>query len=172
MSEVPTDPDLDRREQQAVDRGRAIDTAMWTIPGASLAAQAFLFTRGLDPNTSGLARLLVAVVGAVTAIATIKILGEQSYRADVQRLYLHARRRERNVERIRQSDLAAEVKRLGGREAVELQRYDAGWRRHLKEPRPGSITTWLLVMIVFLVVDLFTLGVACFELAGAGDPFA
>jgi len=144
---------------------------MWTIPSASLAAQAFLFTRGLDPNTSGLARLLVAVVGAVTAIATIKILGEQSYRADVSRRYLHARRRERDVQGIRQRDLAEEVKRLGGNEAKELQRYDAGWRRRLRKP-PGSAATWLLVMIAFLVVDLFTLAVAVFELAGAWDPFA
>jgi hypothetical protein len=172
MFELPTDPaDLDWREKQAVDRRRAIETAMWTIPSASLAAQAFLFTRGLDPNTSGLARLLVAVVGAVTAIATIKILGEQSFRADVPRLYLHARRRERNVEGIRQADWAQEVERLGDREADELRRYDAGWRRRLREP-PGSGTTWVLVMIVFLVVDLFTLVVAVSELAGAWDPFA
>lgn len=183
VAEVPTDPaDLDWREEQAVDRRRATETAMWTIPGASLAAQAFLYTRGLDPNTSGVARLLVAVVGAVTAIATIKILGEQWYRADVVRLYLHARRRERKVEGIRQSDLAAEVKRLGDPEADDsdpvlvllagdLQRYDTGWRRLFRKG-PGSVTTWLLVMVVFLVVDLFTLVVAVFELAGAWEPFA
>jgi hypothetical protein len=172
VSEVPTDPaDLDWREKQAVDRRRATETAMWTIPSASLAAQAFLYTRGLDPNTSGLARLLVAVVGAVTAVATIKILGEQSYRADVFRLYLHARRRDREVEGMRRRDLANEVERLGDPEAAELKHYDAGWRRLLREG-PGAGTTWLVVMTVFLVVDLFTFIVAVFELAGAWSPFA
>jgi hypothetical protein len=171
VAEVPKDPaDFDWREEQAVGRTRATETAMWTIPGASLAAQAFLYTRGLDPNTSGVARLLVAVVGAVTAIATIKILGEQSYRIDVWRLYLHARRRERRVEGIRQRDMAARVSRLGDPEAAELQRYDAGWRRLLRKG-PNSGTMWLLVMIAFLVVDLFTLVVAVLELAGAWAPF-
>jgi hypothetical protein len=74
---------------------------MWTIPGASRAAKAFLYNRGLDPSTSGLARLLVAVAGAVTAIATIKILGEQAYRAEVSSAYLLARRRKREVATIR-----------------------------------------------------------------------
>jgi hypothetical protein len=156
-----TDPSaLDWRETLALERRRSTELSMWTIPGASLAAQAFLYTRGFDPATSGLARLLVAIVGLATAVATIQILREQAHRMDVFRQFVHAKRDERGVESIRRSALLDELERLG------------------EEPRrrePSGLdatTTWLLVMAMFALVDLFTGVAAVLELLGAWDPFA
>jgi hypothetical protein len=106
MSKRDADPPgLDWRESLAIQRREAREQTIWTIPGASLAAQAFLYTGGLGPETSALARLLLAIVGLVTAAATIQILLEQGYRMEVFRQFVHARRRARGAESIRRRDM-------------------------------------------------------------------
>jgi hypothetical protein len=165
---------LDWRETLALERRRATEQAMWTIPGASLAAQAFLYTRGLDPSTTVEARALVAFVGLVTAVATIQILIEQGFRMQVFRLYVHARRRQRGADHLGRDALIEEIQAAGSPEAERLARYT---NRALFRPAvemTNAARTWLSVMVVLAAVDIGIFLIAFADLVGLTnwDPFA
>ena len=114
----------------------------------------------------------MAIVGLVTALATIQILLEQGYRMEVFRQFVHAKRRQRGAESVRRNAMGDEVKRLGGEEEAGLTRFTQGPVRRFVIERAHAVTTWLLVMVLFGLVDMFTLVAAVLELAGAWDPFS
>lgn len=163
MAAVDRNPDaLDWQETLALERRRGIEQAMWTIPSASIAAQAFLYSRALDPGTSALGRLIAAIAGLVTAIATMQVLVEQTYRMKVFQVFVHEHRKNRGVSSIRRRDLLAD---FAGPEVDELKSVARGnTLRGRAATKMSSGRTWLTVMVVFAVIDAFTIGIAVAEI--------
>lgn len=71
--------DLLELEQLAEERRRESDKMMWQVPGLSIAAQAFLYSRAFDPDTGPAAQGAVALVALVIALATIHLLLKHSF---------------------------------------------------------------------------------------------
>jgi hypothetical protein len=71
-------PETDDGAQAQVDwqvdlveqRRQGREQELWGIPAISVAAQAFLFTTGLEAGTSPAARIILAVVGLLTAVGS------------------------------------------------------------------------------------------------------
>ena len=171
MDDAPDPQDLDWRETLAFERRRATEAAMWTLPGASLAAQAFLYSRGLDPNTTPGARLVVAVVGFVTAFAAIQILVEQGYRMQIFRLYLHARRDHRGADPVSRESMLSEIQAFGGAEAKRIKHY-TDWRPAKWFVNRNAPTTWLWVMLLLAGFNALVAVAAITEMCGGWAPFS
>ena len=65
---TPSSQDWQVRLVEQRRQGR--EQELWSIPTISIAAQAFLFTTGLAPDTRPAARIIVAVIGLLTAVGT------------------------------------------------------------------------------------------------------
>ena len=61
-------------------RRQGREQVLWSIPATSIAAQAFLFTTGLDAATSSAARIILAVIGLLTAVGTLLVVLRQAAR--------------------------------------------------------------------------------------------
>jgi hypothetical protein len=55
----------------------------WAVPGLVIAAQAFLFTIALSPNTHPYARLISSAAGLLAVLATGHLMAKQVYNFDV-----------------------------------------------------------------------------------------
>ena len=77
-------PALSNPKVQLVEQRRqAMEQELWSIPAISIAAQAFLFTTGLAADTRPAARLILGVIGLVTALGTLLAILRQAGRVDI-----------------------------------------------------------------------------------------
>jgi hypothetical protein len=58
------------RLERLEDRRRSAEAALWTLPGLSIAAQAFLSSTGLAHDATSTARFLAGAIGLVIAVGT------------------------------------------------------------------------------------------------------
>jgi hypothetical protein len=152
-------------EQLAEDRRRSADQLVWQVPGLSVAAQAFLYSRALDPNTSATARLLVAIVGLCTALATAQLLLKHRYHEAVYANAIDAARNKRGLEPL------GEMKLFKTRaEDVSTADYQK-WMRLRRVVELPATGVWIATIAVFALVDLFVGVVAVLELFQVWDPF-
>ena len=136
-------------------------------PERERGGEAFLYTRALDPTTSPLGRMLAAIAGLVTAIATMLVLAEQTHRMEVFRAFVHAHRRGRGASSIKRSDLLEDVE---GAEIEELERRSEGKGLRGWAATRTAVTTWLAVLVAFAIIDTFTIGIAIAELCDWWHP--
>jgi len=142
------------REQLIEDRRRASEQALWGVPGISIAAQAFLFNTGLAPSGTSAARLVVGIVGLVTASGTALVVAGQGSRLAVMRSWLAKQTSIGSARRLA-DDLEAQepLVRLGERLFV------------------SPVVVWLIILTVFALVDLLVIVAAAVALAGGGHLF-
>lgn len=163
-------------ERLAEERRRESDSMMWQVPGLSIAAQAFLYSRAFDPETSPLAQGAVAGVALVIALATIHLLMKHSFFEETYSWAIDAFRKSRgapplNGGRVFESAAAqhaAELRREGDdRERRGAERYllwiEDGPRRSLVVEQPAR-KVWIRSLWLLAAVDCAALGVALVRL--------
>jgi hypothetical protein len=121
------------------ERRRATETVLWQLPSVSIAAQSFLLAAGLNPEADDWARIVVGILGAFAAFATGLVVAYQAVRATVLTRWVQQRM---------STSVAPEV--LGGQ--VPLNRVQ---KRVLR--LKGPLETWAVILIAFLLADLFVL---------------
>jgi hypothetical protein len=165
-------------ERYAEDRRGSAAQSMWQLPGTSIAAQAFLYSTGLQAGTSGWARLLVAIVGLVTALATLQVVAGEGRRLEIFRRYVRRNRDRRQATPLRLRNLLPAALEAAKEEAKTDSGglFDApllwieGHSFLRKAAGPSAATTWGLVLVLFVVVDAVVLVFAALQLAGAANP--
>lgn len=139
---------LDWLEEFAERQDANAERTIATIPGLSLVVQAFLFSIGLGPNTSGAGRVAVAIVGIVSALVTYEVTSWQNERRTTYYETVHIHRARRGAEDIR---------------------YDALRKRYNPETQERGIKTvsfWLAMVGVFFLIDVFVFVAGVLELTG------
>ena len=149
----PVEPTWDVRLVE--ERRRQSEQALWGVPGISLAAQAFLFSTGLDPSAAAPARLLVGVIGLISAAGTAVVVAGQGARLGIMRSWL-AERTSMGSARLLRRELNKPLDRLT----------DAGDRLFV-----SPVLVWLVLLTAFAVADLVVTIAALVEIAGGGDLF-
>jgi hypothetical protein len=157
--------ELRELEQLAEERRRESDKMMWQVPGLSIAAQAFLYSRAFDPATSPLAQGAVAVVALVIALATIHLLMKHSFFEESYSWAVDAFRGRRgapplNGVRVFEKAATEHALALGecgdSRERKGAERYLRwamdGPRRSLVVEQPAR-KVWIRALFLFAVVD-------------------
>jgi hypothetical protein len=163
LPEVP----LNWREQYAWERRREGEQQVWQLPALSLTAQSFLYSQGVASTTSGPARIVVAIVGLVTAIATAAILINRAARNRMWRAVLDGCRTKRDAAPLGWDAMRRHVGTNYPKDRESSESADRWVSKHLT-PR----TIWLFVLAVFALADLFVLAVGITETAGGDwDPF-
>jgi len=71
-------------------RRQAYDTMMWQTPVLGLTAQSFLFTIGLGPYTTELARSIAALLALVTALCSLQLMAKHRHHELRDRMLLEA----------------------------------------------------------------------------------
>jgi hypothetical protein len=144
--------ELDWLEQYAERQQAEAERTIATIPALSLAVQAFLFSIGLGPNTSGAGRVAVAIVGLVSAVFTYLATARQEGRRGTYSRALHKHRAHRGAKSI-------------GYETLR-ERYNPA------QPSLRTRTTiniWLAMVGVFVLLDVFVFVAGVLELTGVTD---
>jgi hypothetical protein len=156
-------------EEYAAARRQTTEQSMWQLPGMSVAAQAFLYSQGLNPAASGAARVLVSSIGFITALATAQILVHQNDRLQTWRLFLHASRAQREAPPIRRGDVENTVRcDPEGRAYFDHLEKSRRWR---VAKFVSPVSAWLYVLAAFAFADVLVLVVGIAEIAGLWDPF-
>ena len=122
---------------------------MWSLPGLTIAAQAFLFSTGLAPDTRPAGRIVIALVGLVTVVATATVMWEQARRLQLLRLWLQDR-----VPSVTSDVLHREL----------------GRTRSTAQASAVKVA-WAFVLAFFFCADFVVGAAAVAELCGSGDLF-
>jgi hypothetical protein len=144
-------------------RRLARENELWGIPAISIAAQAFLFTTGLSAGTTPGARIVLALVGLVTAIATGAVVIRQGAKAYVMHDWIE---KHTDVPDSRQQydQLKASARETGKPISLYVR---LGMRA------PGeTLFVWLAALAVFATADGFVLAAAIVQIAGGGHLLA
>lgn len=140
-------------EQLAEERRRVTSQMMWQVPGLSIAAQAFLYTRAFDPSTSNAARVVVSIAALITALATLQLLLKHRYHEEMYSVALDKSRADREVEPLHAlfSDVA------NGSSEQRFHRWEA--RKWLRRPVVGlsSVVVWVWVFWAFIAIDVLVI---------------
>jgi hypothetical protein len=139
---------LDWLEEFAERQEANAERTIATIPGLSLAVQAFLFSVGLGPNTSGAGRVSVAIVGLVSALVTYQATSRQNERRTTYYETVHTHRAERHAQEVRYDALR--------------KRYNA----QTADRRFRTVSYWLVMVGVFILLDVFVFVAGVLQLAG------
>jgi hypothetical protein len=164
--------ELRELEQLAEERRRESDKMMWQVPGLSIAAQAFLYSRAFDPATGPLAQGAVAVVALVIALATVHLLMKHSFFEESYSWALDAFRGRRGVpllngarvfEEAATKHAVALVEGGDNREQKGAERYLRwaidGPRRKLVVEQPAR-KVWIRALFLLAAVDCLVVAAA------------
>jgi hypothetical protein len=159
-------------EQLAEERRRESDKMMWQVPGLSIAAQAFLYSRAFDPATGPLAQGAVAVVALVIALATVHLLMKHSFFEECYSWALDAFRGRRGAPPLNgvrvfeeaATEHAGSLVECGdGRERKGAERYLRwaidGPHRSLVVEQPAR-RVWICALFLLAVVDCLVVAAA------------
>lgn len=135
--------------QAVAQRRLQHDLLMWQVPALGLTAQAFLLTIVLGPGSSRLARILAALLAALSSGLSMQLMARHRWHEATERAWLEAFERGYGLDPVHrgQYQLASDV---GVRPANRF----AGWR---------SYRTWQVGLAIFGLVSLFGLALAAFE---------
>ena len=91
MSSGPTPPlseEPNWHVRLVEDRRASSEQALWGIPGISLAAQSFLFSTGFAATAAPATRILLGLIGLITAAGTALVIAGQGARLQIMRRWL------------------------------------------------------------------------------------
>jgi hypothetical protein len=119
-------------------RSIGTNTAQWQVPGLAIAAQAFLLTITLDPDTARGPRVLAALAGLLITYMTLQLLRRHRYYYKLD------------------SD---EMDRLSAPEGLDLvtretMKGESARRPHSLFGRSSSGTTWTVGLTVLMAFNL------------------
>jgi hypothetical protein len=131
-------------------RRQAQDQMMWQVPALSVAAQAFLFSRSLDPATASVGRLITGLAGMVVAVATVQLIAKHRYLEEFFSRAVDVCRRLCRMPSVRRSELGPRITE----EPTDLTRWNAGWRRSLVRDL-SSFKVWAVILAMLAASDGF-----------------
>jgi hypothetical protein len=162
--------ELDDFERLAEERRNDTSQMMWQVPGLSVAAQAFLYTRAFDPNTSSPARVLVSVAALICAFGTLQLLLKHRYYEEMYSFALDQSRRARGVEPLRPLFKQVANESSEG----DFRRWSTRKWRACLVVTPSSVFIWVWVFWAFIVIDLLVIASVVFNWqifsAGGASP--
>jgi disulfide bond formation protein DsbB len=134
--------------QAVAQRRLQHDILMWPVPALGLTAQAFLLTIALGSGSSRVARILAALLAAISTGLSMQLMARHRWHEATERAWLEAFERRHGLDPVHrvQYELAPEV---GVRPANRI----AAW---------CSYRTWQLGLAVFGLVSLLSLALAIF----------
>jgi hypothetical protein len=158
-------PETDDGVQAQVDwqvdlveqRRQGREQELWSIPAISVAAQAFLFTTGLEAGTSPAARIILAVVGLLTAVGTMLVVLRQAARVYIAEQWMEEIHGAHSVWAL-EEQLVAKRAAAGQASATSvlerLPRWILGPDQHFQI---STAHVWTALLIAFAVVDLLVI---------------
>ncbi len=140
---------LDLIYQAVAQRRLQHDLLMWQVPALGLTAQAFLLTIVLGPGSGRLARILAALLAALSSGLSMQLMARHRWHEATERAWLEAFEREHRLDPVHrgQYELASDV---GVRPANRF----ASWR---------SYRTWQVGLAIFGLVSLLGLAPRPFQ---------
>lgn len=135
-----------------LQRSVAEHAQMWQMPALALAAQSFLLTIVLDPDSDGWVAVLAAVVGGLVAAMSMQLMA--------------ARRFHFNLDRQKMTELEGELGLLAVAErgwVRELAPDDPSTPRSSVWRRASTYIVWQAGLAAFLVVDVAAVLYVCFD---------
>jgi hypothetical protein len=151
------------------ERRRATVDLLYQSPALSLAAQAFLFLIALDPGTSGLGRVIAALVGAAAAAATALGMLKHNY---VEEMYASVVDRCQDIlggQRLHRHELVTLADGHGDNRLFERWK-QTWWRRMVM--RRSATDFWIGTLLFYLAVDLAVLALAIVQMLGGPSPLS
>lgn len=166
-----TDTELEHLEGLAEERRRESDRMMWQVPGLSIAAQAFLYSRAFDPDTVPLAQAAIAAVALVIALATIHLLMKHGYFEETYSWALDAFRRRRGATGLNggrvfedaAAELAASLKEHGDAREKRGANHYLRWAQRSHQSLVVGLPArrvWIWALLLLVAVDCAVLAAA------------
>ncbi len=144
-------------------RRTASDSFAWTVPGLALAAQAFLLTIALAPDTQPAGRVVASLVGAAAMFATIVFFAKHVYYFALYDASIWKLRKETGATDLRPHALARwEL-------PIDADVVRDGWlgktsKSVILRMRPSR--TWVAVLALFFILDVVLFGYGIVVWAG------
>jgi hypothetical protein len=140
------------------------------VPGLVIAAQAFLLSIALDPNTQPLGRLLSSLAGFVTLLATAHLMAKQAYNFDVFEAVIERDRKRLNLPGVQMDSLTVNPGSFPENTNFRRRRWsDRSLWRHRLIVRMKALRVWAFTFLILAAVDLGLVVYSIFAWAGA-DP--
>jgi hypothetical protein len=135
--------------QAVAQRRLQHDMLMWQVPALGLTAQAFLLTIALGGGSGRVARILAALLAALSSGLSMQLMARHRWHEATERAWLEAFQRRHGLDPVHrvQFDLAPDV---GVRPANRI----AAWR---------SYRTWQVGLAIFGLISLLGLALAIFR---------
>jgi hypothetical protein len=159
-------------------RRQAIDALIWQVPALSIAAQAFLYVVGLNPNASDGVQIFTGAIGFMAATAAVQLLLKHRYHEETYAQTIDSSRRARGVtpfDGMRWfKEIAMSDGKLLARDDPERYGYAKRWRLGAWRRRTteySSVGVWTLTLLVFAAGDVLIVGAGIFNCVGVWQPF-
>lgn len=138
-------------------RRQGREQELWSIPAISIAAQAFLFTTGLAADTKPAARLILGMIGLLTAVGTLLAVLRQAARVYIAEQWMDEIQDAPSVWNLR-AQLLEERRKTGRPETTSVLERLPRWI--LGPDGQRQISTghiWTVLLIAFAVADLLVI---------------
>jgi hypothetical protein len=129
------------------------DRFAWAVPALVIAAQAFLLSVGLNPNTQPLGRLVASLAGLITLAATAHLMAKQVYNFDVYEAVIERDRKLLRLPSVQMDALICNPQSFPENTNYRKRNSWKSWRRHLIVSRK-AVTVWAWAFILLAVLDL------------------
>ncbi len=153
----PPLPSTDWQVALAEQRRQGREQELWSIPAISIAAQAFLFTTGLAADTKPAARLILAVIGLLTALGTLLAVLRQAARVYIAEQWMEEIHHANSVWALRQQ-LIRNRKEHNKPETTSVLERLPNWILGPEDhPQISTGHIWILLLLAFAVADLLVI---------------
>jgi hypothetical protein len=155
---------LERRRNQS-------DTIAWTVPALAVAAEAFLLTIVLRPETQDAGRFVASVAGVFMLAAALHLLWKSVFNFDLWDSHINDQRQKLHLHGLRtRDDLFPATKTFPDKEQIRVRKYEERWRvKHwLGFSQPAS-RTWIWAVQLLLLLNLLLALYSFLEWVGVID---
>jgi hypothetical protein len=130
------------------------DALAWAVPGLAVAAEAFLLTVALAPNTQPAGRLGAAIAGVLVLAASLHLMWKQMFNFHLVDANINYQRQLLGLMGLRRDDLLRDVNSFPRDENLRSKGYlERPLRRRLVVYwRANSVWIWLLRLLILLDV--------------------
>lgn len=171
---MPERPDREVEFLETLERRRnQSDTIAWTVPGLAVAAEAFLLTVALRPETEPAGRFVAALAGAIVIFAALRLLWKSVFNFDLWDAWINEQRRKLRLRGVRtRDDLLANARSLPPGEAINRRGYQDRWLRYWMIVRLPASEVWIWALRGLLVINFVIALDAFLDWTGWGDLFS
>ncbi len=145
------------RAELVEQRRQGREQELWSIPAISIAAQAFLFTTGLEADTSPPARIILAVIGLLTAVFTLLVVLRQAARVYIAEQWMEELHGVQSAWTLREQ-VVAKRKAEGRAESTSVLERLPHWIFGPDgTPQISTAHVWTVLLMAFAVADLLVI---------------